>query len=128
MKSRKKDAYWHTLAKTYIVMGSKPAQICKCLKEVFPLTEITGRHIGAYKRRLINDEGIEIPVRPTIGLNEAMSLAHELSNVEDKFVYDCSIGAMKRSLKCFEYKMTKESEIDNKLEEIDIWVSGLNQG
>ena len=128
MVVRKKDAYWHTLARAYISMGLKPASICKCLKEVFPLTEITGRHIGAYKRRLVQDGEVEVPVAPTVNMNEAISLAKGLVNDEDRFVYDCSIGAMKRSLKCFEYKMPQESEAVDLMEEIDIWVSGLNQG
>ena len=106
--------------------GLKPAQIGKVLKEVFPETEVNGRHIGAYKRRLTT-EGVEIAVRPTIGLNEAMNIASGLVNDEDRFVYNCSVGSIKRSLKCFEFKMTKEAEVIDRQEEIDIWVSGLKQ-
>ena len=125
-KSRKKDAYWHKITRRMIEYGLKPAQIGKVLKEVFPDTEVNGRHIGAYKRRLTT-EGVEIAVRPTISLNEAMDIVHGLVNEEDKFIYNCSVGSIKRSLKCFEFKMTKEAEVVDTTEEIDIWVSGLKQ-
>ena len=124
---RKKDAYWHRITRHMIGYGLKPAQIGKVLKEVFPETEVNGRHIGAYKRRL-TPEGIDIAVHPTISLNEAMNIASGLVNDEDRFVYNCSVGSIKRSLKCFEFKMTKEAEVIDRQEEIDIWVSGLNQG
>ena len=123
---RKKDAYWHRITRKMIEYGLKPAQIGKVLKEVFPDTEVNGRHIGAYKRRLTT-EGVEIAVRPTISLNEAMDIVHGLVNEEDKFIYNCSVGSIKRSLKCFEFKMTKEVEVVDTMEEIDIWVSGLKQ-
>jgi hypothetical protein len=125
-KSRKKDAYWHKITRQMIEYGLKPAQIGKVLKQVFPETEVNGRHIGAYKRRLTT-EGVEIAVRPTMSMNEAMSIANELVNDEDKFIYNCSVGSIKRSLKCFEYKMTREAEEVDTQEEIDIWVSGLKQ-
>ena len=126
MASRKKDAYWHKITRQMIEYGLKPAQIGKVLKEVFPDTEVNGRHIGAYKRRLTT-EGVEIAVRPTMSLNEAMDIVHGLVNEEDKFIYNCSVGSIKRSLKCFEFKMTAEKEVVDNKEEIDIWVSGLNQ-
>ena len=123
---RKKDAYWHRITRQMIEYGLKPAQIGKVLKEVFPDTEVNGRHIGAYKRRLTT-EGVEIAVRPTISLNEAMDIAHGLVSEEDRFIYNCSVGSIKRSLKCFEFKMTKQAEVVDKMEGIDIWVSGLKQ-
>ena len=125
-KSRKKDAYWHKITRQMIEYGLKPAQIGKVLKEVFPDTEVNGRHIGAYKRRLTT-EGVEIAVRPTISLNEAMDIASGLVSDEDRFIYNCSVGSIKRSLKCFEFKMTKQAEVVDNMEEIDIWVSGLKQ-
>lgn len=123
---RKKDAYWHKITRKMIGYGLKPAQIGKVLKDIFPETEVNGRHIGAYKRRLTT-EGVEIAVRPTISLNEAMDIANGLVSKEDKFIYNCSVGSIKRSLKCFEFKMTKEAEVVDTTEEIDIWVSGLKQ-
>ncbi len=126
MASRKKDAYWHKITRQMIGYGLKPAQIGKVLKEVFPETEVNGRHIGAFKRRL-NTEGVEIAVRPAISMNEAMDIANGLVNDEDRFIYNCSVGSIKRSLKCFEFKMTAEKEVVDNKEEIDIWVSGLNQ-
>ena len=124
MAKVKKDAYWHNIARVYLSQGMKPAQVMKCIKEVFPLTAINGRHIGAYKRRLV-DEGVVDPKQKlTANLNEAMSIADDIVNDEDRFVYDCSIGSAKRSLKCFEYKLTEE--IVEHTEEIDIWVNGLS--
>ena len=124
-RSMKKDAYWHSLAKMCISHGLKPAQVGKVIKEAFPETDINGRHIGAYKRRLVTDEEIEIPVRPTSTLNELMSIAIETVSDEDMFAYTCSIGSTKRSLKCFEYKLTAEAEDDNQMENIDKWVNTL---
>ena len=124
MAKVKKDAYWHNIARVYLSQGMKPAQVMKCIKEVFPLTAINGRHIGAYKRRLV-DEGVVDPKQKlTVNLNEAMGIADDIVNDEDRFVYDCSIGSAKRSLKCFEYKLTEE--IVEHTEEIDIWVNGLS--
>lgn len=126
MAKVKKDAYWHNIARVYLSQGMKPAQVMKCLQEVFPLTDINGRHIGAFKRRLVDEGLIEKgPIKLTTNINAAMAVAGELVSNEDRFVYDCSIGSAKRSLKCFEYKLT--AEIVEHLEEIDIWVSGLIQ-
>ncbi len=126
VKRAKKDAYWHSLAKMCISHGLKPAQVGKVVKEAFPETDINGRHIGAYKRRLVMDEEVEIPVRPTSTLNELMSIADGLVTDEDRFAYTCSIGSTKRSLKCFEYKLTAEAEDDNQMENIDKWVNTLS--
>ena len=122
----KKDAYWHSLAKMCISHGLKPAQVGKVIKEAFPETDINGRHIGAYKRRLVMDEEVEIPVRPTSTLNELMGMAEAMVTDEDRFAYTCSIGSTKRSLKCFEYKLTAEAEDDNQMENIDKWVNTLS--
>ena len=125
VKSRKKDTYWHGISRILLSMGFKPAQVGRMIKEVFPETEINGRHIGAYKRRLI-EEGVEIPVRPTMNKNEAMSMVDTLITTEDRFIYDCSIGSTKRSLKCFEYKLTAEAEhIGEGLGEVEEWISTL---
>ena len=125
VKRIKKDAYWHSIAKTCISHGMKPAQVGKVVKEAFPETDINGRHIGAYKRRLVDEGEIEIPVRPTKTLNELMSIALGLVTDEDRFTYTCSIGSTKRSLKCFEYKLTAEAEDDNQMENIEGWIKNL---
>ena len=125
MAKVKKDAYWHNIARVYLSQGMKPAQVMKCIKEVFPLTAINGRHIGAYKRRLVDEGHIEKgPLKLTTNINAAITIAKELISVEDQFIYDCSIGSAKRSLKCFEYKLTEE--IVEHMEEIDTWVNGLS--
>ena len=124
MVSRKKDTYWHTLAKGLLSMGLKPALVAKCIKDVFPLSEVTGRHVGAYNRRL-KTEGI-VPDRPTtatMNMNDALSISYGLVTDDDRFVYDCSIGAMKRTLKCFEIKLILEAK--NEEDNIDEWISTL---
>ena len=126
VKRVKKDAYWHSLAKLCISHGFKPAQVGKVVKEAFPETDINGRHIGAYKRRLVMDEEVEIPVRPTSTLNELIGMAEDMVTDEDRFTYTCSIGSTKRSLKCFEYKLTAEAEDENQMEDIDKWVNTLS--
>ena len=83
-KGTKKDTYWHNIAKLGLSNGLKPAQVGRLIKEVFPDTEINGRHIGAYKRRLVQ-EGVEVAERPTITMNEASSIAYGLMNDEDMF-------------------------------------------
>ena len=121
---KRKHTYWHQLAKLLIINGYKPAQCAKILKSVFPDTEVNGRHIGAYKRRLI-DAGVIDKHAPTVGsIGELIQLADNLVSAEDKFVYDCYVGSIRRSLKCFEYKLT-EAQVDE-LDEIDIWIEKLN--
>jgi|TARA_Y100000034_G_C6895793_1_gene412937 hypothetical protein len=105
--------------------GFKPAQINKVIHSVFPETEVNGRHIGAFKRRVSDKENIEIPAKATISVNEAISMAPGLVSIEDIFIYRCSVGSTKRSLKCFEYKLTEEDR--DELEVIEAWVSGINQ-
>ena len=120
MVSRKKDTYWHEIAALCLQAGQPPSKVAQVVKHVFPKTEVNGRHIGAYKRRLIDAGVIEKNV-PTVGsVGELIQLADGLVSTEDKFVYDCYVGSIKRSLKCFEYKMTR-AEVDD-INEIDIWI------
>ena len=59
-----------------ILNGYKPAQCRKDYqRSVFPETEVNGRHVGAYKRRLIQDEDILIPNKPTMNINEVREIA-----------------------------------------------------
>jgi hypothetical protein len=55
-----------------------------------------------------------------------MSMVLELITDEDRFAYTCSIGSTKRSLKCFEYKLTAEAEDTNQMEDIEEWVNTLS--
>lgn len=125
-KGIKKDAYWHNIAKLGISSGLKPAQIGKLVKEVFPDTDVNGRHIGAYKRRLVDENTLVIPTRPTTTVQELMLIVHGLVTDEDRFTYNCSIGSTKRSLKCFEYKLTAELKDKDNMENIDGWINTLN--
>jgi hypothetical protein len=95
------------------------------IKECFPETEINGRHIGAYKRRLTEEGQVEIPVRPTTTLQEMMSIVSGLVTDDDFFTYKCSIGSTKRSLKCFEYKLTAELQDKDNMENIEEWIEAL---
>ena len=124
-KGIKKDAYWHNIAKLGITSGFKPAQVGRMVKECFPETEINGRHIGAYKRRLTEESQVEIPVRPTTTLQEMLSMVNGLVTDDDFFTYTCSIGSTKRSLKCFEYKLTAELQDKDNMENIEEWISTL---
>ena len=124
-KSIKKDAYWHNIAKLGISSGFKPAHVGRLIKECFPETEINGRHIGAYKRRLTEEGQTEIPVRPTTTLQEMMSIVSGLVTDDDFFTYKCSIGSTKRSLKCFEYKLTAELQDKDNMENIEEWIEAL---
>ena len=123
-KSKVKDTYWHNLAGFCILQGMKPAQVAKVLKEAFPLTNVTGRHIGAYKRRMISDGHI-VPDRLIMSMNDATTMAKDLVTKEDKFVYDCAIGSQIQTLKCFEYKLTTEEE--DELEKAERWIKNLKK-
>ena len=123
-KSKKKDTYWHELAGFCILQGMKPAQIAKILKEVFPQTDVTGRHIGAYKRRMVQ-EGAIVPDRTIMSLNDMMKMAKNLVSVEDRFVYDCTINSQIQSLKCFEYKLTAEEK--DELDEVERWIERMKK-
>ena len=125
MVSRKKDTYWHEIAALCLQAGQPPSKVAQVVKHVFPKTEVNGRHIGAYKRRLI-DAGVIDRNVPTVGsVGELIQLADGLVSTEDKFVYDCYVGSIKRSLKCFEYKMTR-AEVDD-INEIDIWIETIKR-
>ena len=124
MVSRKKDTYWHEIAHLCLQAGQPPSKVAKVVQHCFPKTDVNGRHIGAYKRRLIDAQVIDKNT-PTVGsIGELIQLADQLVSAEDRFVYDCYVGSIRRSLKCFEYKMTLE-EVDE-LDEIDIWIEKLN--
>jgi len=120
---KRKHTYWHQLAKLLIINGYKPAQCAKILKSVFPDTEVNGRHIGAYKRRLIQDEDILIPDRATMPLNQMTEMAHGMVSTEDLFIYKCVVGSAKRSLKCFEFKFRAEDK--DLVSEVDEWITRL---
>ena len=120
---KRKHTYWHQLAKLLIMNGYKPAQCAKILKSVFPDTEVNGRHIGAYKRRLIQDEDILIPNKPTMTMNQMTEMAHGMVSTEDLFIYKCVIGSAKRSLKCFEFKFRAEDK--DLVSEVDEWITRL---
>jgi hypothetical protein len=121
--SRKKDAYWHKTAQLALEYGLKPAQVSNIVKEVFPETEVNGRHIGAYKRRLITEGEIPTEWKYSPNINSVTLEAVAQVSDEDMFIYNCSIGSIKQSLKCFEYKMT--AEVVNEMEEIDIWMESI---
>ena len=75
---KRKHTYWHQLAKIMLGFGFKPTMVGHILKDVFPETEVNGRHVGAYKRRLIQDDELTVPEKATMSRNEASQLAPEL--------------------------------------------------
>jgi len=120
----RKELYWHRLAKVLLEHGLMPKYCAEAIKRVYPEAEVTGRHIGAYKRRLILDNMLEKNIPKSITPNEAFYMIEGLVGEDDKFIYQCAIGSAKRSLKCFEYKMTHE--IIDHSEQIDVWMEKIN--
>ena len=120
---KRKHTYWHQLAKLMLGFGLKPTMVGHIMKDVFPQTEVNGRHIGAYKRRLIQDGELEVPEKPTMSRNEASQLAPELVSTEDMFIYKCTVGSAKKSLQCFEFKF-KGEEVDQ-LKRVEKWITTI---
>ena len=58
-------------------------------------------------------------------VQELMGIVHGLVTDEDKFTYNCSIGSTKRSLKCFEYKLTAEER--DELDEVERWIERMKE-
>ena len=121
--SRVKDTYWHSLAHLCISAGLKPAEVARVIKNSFPKTEVNGRHVGAYKRRLINEGVVEKDTPKTGSEHELIQMAHEVVTSEDMFVYNCSVGSKVRSLKCFEYKMTEATK--DIVDDCDEWIAKI---
>ena len=121
--SRVKDTYWHSLAHLCISAGLKPAEVARVIKNSFPKTEINGRHVGAYKRRLINEGVVEKNTPKTGSEHDLIQMAHEIVTSEDMFVYNCSVGSKVRSLKCFEYKMTEATK--DIVDDCDEWIATI---
>jgi len=118
---RRKHTYWHQLAKAMLEFGLKPTIIGQIVKDIFPETEVNGRHIGAYRRRLIKDGELEETIKPTVSKNEASQLGKKMVSTEDMFIYQCVVGSTKNSLKCFEFKFKAEDK--DILKEIETWIT-----
>ena len=123
MSSRVKHTYWHQLAKFLLQSGFKPAMCSHIIKDVFPETDINGRHIGAYKRRIVKEENILIPAKATMGKNEASQLARGLVSAEDMFIYQCSVGSAKRTLECYQFKFIAEEE--DEIGKVEQWITDI---
>jgi len=121
--SRVKHTYWHQLAKFLLQSGFKPARCSQIIKDVFPETEINGRHIGAYKRRIVKEEKILIPAHETMGKNEASQIARGLVSTEDMFIYQCSVGSAKRTLECYKFKFVAEEE--DEMLKVEQWITDI---
>lgn len=119
----RKHTYWHDSAKVLLEHGMSPTNVAKAIKIVFPLTNITGRHVGAYKRRLISDDMLVKGLNLSISMQDAIAMVEGIVGETDMFVYKCSIGSAKRTLKCFEYKLTQEATKPQ--EDIDEWLSNM---
>ena len=121
--SRVKHTYWHQLAKFLLMSGFKPAMCSQIIRDVFPETEINGRHIGAYKRRIVKEEKVIIPTKATMGQNEALKLVRELVSTEDMFIYQCSVGSAKRTLECYQFKFIAEEE--DEIGKVEQWITDI---
>ena len=119
----KKSMYWHQSAKVLLEHGLTPSEVANAIKTVFPHAIVTGRHVCAFKRRLISDEMLTKNLPKTINMQEAYSMVKGLISEEDKFIYQCTVGSSKRTLKCFEYKLTQQ-EIEPK-KDIEQWLINL---
>ena len=119
----RKHMYWHPLAQILLEQGLMPKYCALAIKTVYPKADITGRHVGAYKRRLIVDGMLEKDLPKLISNNEASQLIAGMVGDDDKFIYQCVIGSAKRSLKCFEYKMT--GELIDHSEELEGWLTQI---
>tara|TARA_R100001163_G_scaffold9939_1_gene9449 strand:- start:3184 stop:3588 length:405 start_codon:yes stop_codon:yes gene_type:complete len=120
---KRKHTYWHQLAKIMLGFGFKPTMVGHILKDVFPETEVNGRHVGAYKRRLIQDDELIVPEKATMSRNEASQLAPELVSTEDMFIYKCTVGSAKKSLECFQFKF--KAEDISAVEEVEEWITAI---
>jgi len=116
----RKTMYWHNVAKVLLEHGLMPKDISTIMARIFPQATISGRHIGAYKRRLIDDGLLEKGLPKTISINEGMYMAEGLVGVDDNFIYKCVIGSHKQTLKCYEYKM--EMELKDPDNDIESWL------
>ena len=119
----RKHLYWHPLAQILLEQGLMPKYVASAIKTVFPEADITGRHIGAYKRRLILDGMLEKKMPQLISPNEAYALIEGMVGDDDRFIYQCAIGSAKRSMKCFEYKMT--GELVEHTKELEGWLTNI---
>ena len=119
----RKHLYWHPLAQILLEQGLMPKYVASAIKTIFPEADITGRHIGGYKRRLINDGMLEKNMPQLISPNEAYHLIEGMVGEDDKFIYQCAIGSAKRSMKCFEYKMT--GELVEHTKELEGWLTNI---
>jgi hypothetical protein len=122
---RKKDTFWHSTALFGIEHGFKPAQIVQIVKSIFPHTNITGRNIGAYRRRLLHENTIsklDRQNKPNIPIKEMVRIISDSISLEDKFVHRCNINNRTQIMKKLENKLNQEAEISDKL---DIWIRQL---
>ena len=118
--------YWHELAKVLLEHGLMPKYVAQAIKTVYPEADITGRHIGAYKRRLITEGRLDmVDISVKCPINEMMSMARDNVLPEDEYIYNCAVGSHKRSLKCFEYKLTAEEE--DELNKVERWINEMKK-
>ena len=120
----RKTMYWHKVAQVLLEHGLMPKDITIVMKRLFPQANINGRHIGAYKRRLIDDGVIEKGLPKTISPNEGMFMAEGMVGKDDSFIYKCVVGSHKRTLKCYEYKMTMELKDHD--DDVEAWLGMIH--
>ena len=124
MAGVKKDLYWHPIAKELILFGCSYRVITPILNEIFPDCGVTGRQLGAFKRRL-RSENVDIPTPSKVNKQEANVIAQNATTEEDLFIYKCARGSLIAKLEVYHYKMTQET--DKNIETLDDeWLGHLN--
>jgi len=124
MAGVKKDLYWHPIAKELILSGVTYRIITPILNEIFPDCGVTGRQLGAFKRRL-RSENVDIPTPSKVNKQEANVIAQNATTEEDLFIYKCARGSLIAKLEVYHYKMTQET--DKNIEALDDeWLGHLN--
>lgn len=106
--SSKKDTYWHNTARIGILNRMKPNLILKLVKELFPKSEINGRHISAYKRRLIK-EGIKQKTSE-LSQKEVSQFARKNLESDDLFVYNCKFAIIEQEINNQKKNLNEDTE------------------
>ena len=84
----RKTLYWHKIAQVLLEHGLMPKDIALIMKSMFPQAEINGRHIGAYKRRLIDDGIMEKGLPKIITTNDFKNKVEVLMGHTEKTAHN----------------------------------------
>ena len=124
--SQKKIMYWHPIAKGLIEMGLMPKEINSIFGDVFPKNDIGTRKIGAYKRRLTDEEVEIVPTNDRISMESAIIWAKENLDKDDKWIHDLVINSAMAELRIFAFKVSEEESDagQTEMEQFEEWMNG----